>query len=455
MILFDLGINNSLIKYVSQYRSLNNQSDIRKYVGTSLTIYFVIGLLVCITIIASSGFLVSSLLTIDPDFQPVAKVAFQIAGIGFLAGQMGGVYRGVLFGYKRYDLVSALGIILGTVRVFGTVLILWYGLTLIEVVAFNLTVGIFDLFLKMYLSSRFVPGIRPGFNATAAKDMLNLGLMMLVSQMAGIFLLQFDRTFIGIILGASSVTYYAVVDNLARQMHGVTQSATLSVFPVTSEMSSVGSHSKIKTLYFRGTKWSVIISTSITSLLTAVAYKFLLFWLGPEFAATSTRIMQILLISYCFTAFTAVSYFVVDGLGLSRYNAVFAVSTASINVLGCLFLVPSIGLIGAAIANILVSAVIPVYIFTVERQILRLDSLDHFGEVYIRPIVVAIVTFSIVYFIQLRWGESLLQLGIILGCGGVFYLGLAYISRVFSDEDIELFKIYVAFFYNQGKRLMK
>jgi O-antigen/teichoic acid export membrane protein len=436
VLLLDLGLDASLVKYVAQYRAVEDFETLRTYIGTALIIYAMVGLTGCLIIGGLTNPLVG-LLKIAPDLRPVAQFVFYVGAVGFLVNLISGAFRAVVTGFQRYDLSNLIDVSAGTVQSIGTVALLWQGLALKEVVLFQLAISLVKLGLFAFVSSKLVPGslFRLTFAPTILKNLVNFGLMTFINRIAGLFLFQFDRTYIGFVLGGASITYYSIPDNLGRQMHSLPASATSASFPLASELTSAKQSQTVRRLYLRGLKWGVALAFSMTAVLVALSFKVLYYWMGSEFAGASAIPLRLLLISYCVFAFTAIPSKIVDGVGLPRYNALFASLSAGLNFIACIFLIPRWGILGAAIANTLPVVVVPPYLAFVERRILGIKTLDHWFSIYIPSLGAASLTFLLVYLLQYYWVNNLIQVVIAAGLGMVIFAVWAFIFGVFGEED--------------------
>jgi O-antigen/teichoic acid export membrane protein len=436
VLLLDLGLDASLVKYVAQYRAVENFEILRTYIGTALIIYAIVGLVGCL-IIGGLAYPLVGLLKIAPDLRPVAQFAFYVGAVGFFVNLISGAFRAVITGFQRYDLSNVINVLSGTIQAIGTVVILWQGFWLKEVVLFQLAVGLAKLGLYVHLSSRLMPGalFRLAFAPTILKNLMNFGLMTFINRTAGLLLFQFDRTYIGFVLGGASITYYSIPDNLGRQMHGLPASATLASFPLASELASTQQNQTVRRLYLRGLKWTVVLAFSMTAVLVALSFKVLYYWMGPEFARISAIPLCLLLISYCVFALTAIPSRIVDGMGLPRYNALFASVTAALNLISCILLIPRWGILGAAIANTVPVVTVPLYLAFVEGRILGIKTIHHWFSVYIPSLGAASLTFLLVYLIQYYWVNNLIQVAIAAGLGMIIFAAWAFVFGVFGEED--------------------
>jgi O-antigen/teichoic acid export membrane protein len=436
VLLLDLGLNNSLAKYVAQYRAVEDFTTMRTYIGIALIFYVVIGI-VGSSIICGLAYPLVGLLKITPDLRPAAQFAFYIGAVGFSANLICGVFRAVLIGFQRYDLTNLTNVSMGTVQSIGTVALLWRGLWLKEVVLFQLAVSLVKLGLYVFFSYRLTSGslFRLAFDRQIAKNLMSFGLMTFINRVSGLLQFQFDRTYMGFVLGGASITYYTIPDNLGRQMHGLPASLTSASFPLASELDSTKQVQTLRHLYLRGLKWAVALASSMTAVLVALSFKVLYYWMGPEFAKVSADALRLLLVSYGVLAFTAIPSYMVDGVGLPRYNALFASFSAAINVIGCILLIPRWSILGAAMANALAVIIVPIYLAFVERKILGIKTIRHWLSVYVPSFGAASLTFLLVYLIQYYWVNNLVQVVIAAGLGMISFAVWAFIFGVFGEED--------------------
>lgn len=452
MVFLDLGLNVSLVKYVAQYRAVEDLEAIKVYVGTSLIIYTFVGAAGSI-LLCGLAYPLVSFFKITPDLQPVAQFAFYVAAAGFFTNLMISVFQAIIVGYQRYDLSNLINVSHVTAQTIGTVLILWQGLGLKEVVLFQLLTTLIKLGWSFYVSSRLIPGsaFRLTFDLSASKRLVQFGFMSLISRLSGLLSFQFDRTYIGFALGAASVTYYTIPSSVARQLHTFPAYVTRASFPLASELASTQQVETLRQLYLRGLKWSVALAVAMTSVLGALSFKLLYYWMGPEFAEVSTNVLRVLLLTYCVYAFTPMPYHIVDGSGLPRYNALFASINAISSVIGCFILVPKWGILGAAAANALSILVTPIYLSFVERKVLNIKTASHVFNVYIRSLAAASLTFLFVYLIQLYWVNSLIAVVITAGAGMAIFALFALIFGVLEPEDKDVLFEYLKWLGAQAK----
>ena len=96
------------------------------------------------------------------------------------------------------------------------------------------------------------------------------------------------------------------------------------------------------------------------------------YWLGSAFKAESTEALQILVATYFMLGLSASAYWITMASGRARSTAIFSFATASINVGAIFLLVPSYGVVGAALAYLISVITVPGFVWYVERRVLKL-----------------------------------------------------------------------------------
>jgi O-antigen/teichoic acid export membrane protein len=434
--LLDMGLTDSLVKYVAHYQAVTDYSAIRNYVGNAMVIYLLLGFLSALMLFFLADLIVY-LLNVSEALQPVAIFAFHVGAIGFGINLISGIFRSVLDGFQRYDLSNTLRVLLITVQTFGIVVLLWLGYWLEEVVIFQFIITVLNLIFTFLFSNRLISGsvFRLNLDLDITKKLVNFGLMTLITRISGIFLYQFDRTYLGFMLGVSAVTYYTVPDNLGRRMHSIPASLAQVSFPVASELTSAKKLHTLQRLYLRGLKWTVALAFSMAAVLVALSYKLLLYWLDPEFARISTGPLVILAISYCALAVTALPAYLIVGVGLPHYNTIFSLATAILNVVGCIVLVPIWGVLGAAVANGSVILVMPFFLWVAQRKVFKLSMRANLSTIFLPSLVAATITFGVILLIQYYWVDSLLKVVLAALFGMALFGLIAFKFGLMTPED--------------------
>jgi O-antigen/teichoic acid export membrane protein len=283
------------------------------------------------------------------------------------------------------------------------------------------------------MARRLLPSIsfRPRAHWQAFRRLLSFGVL---SSMSGLFsstTYQFDRLFIGALLGTGAVTFYVVPVTLARVIAAVTGRLATVLFPLASELSSTGQPERLRDIYLRSSRFIVVINTALAVPLIGLAYPTLRFWMGPSFADAGAVVMVLIVAAYYLTALTVVPAYVVGGMGHPGITAVFSWITAILNLSLLFPLIRAYGIVGAAWSCLISVSHSPLDIIYVNRRVIKVSSWQLFRCSYAGPLAAGAVALAVARLIVAQHVHSLPVLAaafaglfafyfaLVLACGGL------------------------------------
>lgn len=419
----ELGIGNAVIKYVSEYYAKEDYDMVKKIIGTAISTYLLAGLVGGILTFLLTGILVSKLLKIPPDLINLTYTVFYLSALGFFFNMLLSVFSSIPRALQRFDISNKITIIMGSIQSLGTVLLLYLGFFLKEIITLNVLVSFISLLIYYWIiSKKLLPQIplKPLFNKELFLKLLRFGSFVFASGLASMLLLKLDKLLIGFFLNISYLTYYVVSFNLAQKLWGVSTMMTSAMFPVVSELSSLKHDESIKQLYVRGMKYIGIGITPITIVLTVLAEEFFSFWISPEFATEATLPFRLLLIAIFINCFAYLPAMLVEAVGRPEIHTKIAVVAGIANTVFCLLFIPRWGISGAALAFLISMAIhFILFIFIVSQKIVKVSSITLLKESFGKPMLLGIMFLPLLSFLK----ESANNLiGFVFLAGSVFVL---------------------------------
>ncbi len=382
--IFDLGLGNATIKYVSAYRARGDLSGVARVMRSTLTVYSFLGLSTASLIYGSAPFLVHRVFKIEPPSYSLAIAAIRIGGVGLALRFGQSVFLAFVQGYERYDLsarvtilVKALTIALlvGVVTLgFGIAAILWVTVIVCGAGAIALAL----------IARSIAPGIGfwPLWNRAALKEVFGFGFYSWLQAIAGTVFAQADLLLIGALLGTTPVAYYSVCQRLAMQIHALLAAGSSFLFPMSSAAAELGNVNRMRSIYRRSLNIITVLAAAMGVPLFLFSKSILTHWMGADFAGHASILLKILAFGYALLASSIVPYNVLNGTGHVRLNTVLGWASVAIVVAASVLLIPSLGLAGVAWAKL--ANVIPLLaaMAWVHRKVLREDKwsavLSHF-----------------------------------------------------------------------------
>jgi O-antigen/teichoic acid export membrane protein len=240
-------------------------------------------------------------------------------------------------------------------------------------------------------------------------------------------------------VGSAALTYYAVPGSLTEKIQGTVTSLSGILFPLTSQMLEQGRHDELRQMYRRAMTVIMLLASALAASIAIFGQKILLYWVGPEIAATSTPILYWLVPTYFLLAiFMPLTNFL-GGLGKTKFLALSSLSMAALNIVLLFVLLPRYGVLGAAVAYF--GSLLPLVgvIYYIEKYYFGLEGIGRFYLVLTGKLLITLALFCAIAVPVNTYGVSnLLTLVFVGPLFVVGFIGLYKVLGFFSAEDSEL-----------------
>lgn len=427
----DLGLGQSLIKFVPQHKAANDYGALERSINT----------VVCIQILAgvfASGFLIAFAdpilrsLTIPPGSWASAKAGLIACAIGFFFSMLSGTMKSLLMGLQRYDITSKIGVARDVVVNAGLVTVLFFGGQLKATIYATvfLTVVFFALY---FLAARWNV---PQWRMSLALDkelfwrLFNFGLFVFISTLAQSFSIYFMRFLLSAVAGPSAVAYYTVPFMIIIGFGGFLGTSIAVLLPFSAEMAARGNREGLQDVYLRAAKYNVVLGLPVLALMGIFSRPILSVWMGSAFAEHAWLAMRLL----CFASFVGsaaiVPTVVAFGLGYSRLVAGYSLFAMALAAGMAIPLIHWAGVAGAALAVALASPVWIVFSFYTAARHLGVGFTTHFNKVYRFHVVVGLPLLAgALLFERFEPVQGVSELALALACSLAAYYGFIILTN--------------------------
>lgn len=350
--LLDFGISRAITKYLSEARAARDSRKMVELVWSSLWISLFLGLIGGAILWMLSPYLVRSVLKISPALIPHALLAFEFASICIPFTILLGVIRAFQVALQRFVVVNLFQAILGVTQWLGPVVLLQMNFGLPEVILLTVGARILLSIVAVGTLNRLIPGsmakIHP-VDRPVAKELFSFGGWITLSQLISPMFLYVDRFFIGILVSLTAVTYYAIPQEALTRLLIIPMSLTTTLFPALSER-SVEPLERVTmgNMYARSVKYLLLLILPVILFLFVGAPDILSVWVGPDLSAECSSVFQILAIGMLFNGLAQVPTTVLHAVGRPDITAKLHLAEFPAMILLNLALIPSFGIIGAA-----------------------------------------------------------------------------------------------------------
>jgi len=413
----------AVIRYVAYYRGKSDQALVKSTIRTALALT---AILLPPAIALSYVFYLLGFIKAD---MTVIAFIFSVFAINFVAC----LFSAVISGYRRPDVSSILNLVQQALRIFAVALAAFLAVStngIFFLVGFGFL--LYMLVVALYEWKNY--GLGSKFNWRIAKDLVSYGVYMIFFTTAGNLVSWFGIFFIRYFLSAEAVAVYHVA-LLASGVNLVFFLAVLQIFsPVVSELFGAGRKDRIiyLTSYILETFFLMFLPMFL--LLIIFAKELLIIFSKADYVSGAVP-MQILSIGAFFAGISFLFIELIAAEGKPQANARNIGLGALLNVVLNVALIPTYGMVGAAVSNLMSWILILGLSYLQVKSVVR----PSFSARRILRIVLAagIVGASVVA-VKAQACSSMACL--VLSCLllPLVYLGILIASRSLRTEDVSL-----------------
>lgn len=358
--LIDLNFTAGSLKYASEYHASGNARRRDQTLTASFLLYLAIGAVGALMILGSADWLVTAVFKVPDADHALAASALRLAALGFLLGQVQSYLHTVPQALRRYDQSALLESFFGVTAPLINVLVLWWGGGLYEIVLARVVLSALNLIALGAVIRRLLPDGRllwPTRDVVA--PLASFSAFAYLNRLASLAYAQGDKLIIGAVVGMSALTYYAVPFMLANRIYGLSYRLGSVILPAASSLAALQRHDAMRELYLYSARYVFFINCVLTLLLSSFAYEILHYWIGAEMASVGSLILVLIALGNLIDSLTNAPSLVNDALGKPKITGVFSITRAALGLTAVFVFVQSYGVLGAAIAQLMVSLVMP------------------------------------------------------------------------------------------------
>ncbi|MGH8459262.1 MAG: lipopolysaccharide biosynthesis protein, partial [Nevskiales bacterium] len=321
----DMGIAGALMKQVPQHCSRGERERILQLGSTATALLLAIGSLCALCSGLARPWLVEWL-RIPTDLQ--AEMRWLLAGIAcvFLINLIAASWSAILIGLQRADLSNGIYTWTAAVHAAGVFVALGNGYGLAGLLANAGVMALQWLLLTRLFLRRQLPGF--GFsvgqvNRADARSLLGYGFKVQLAGAGGFFTIPAIKFILSRYVSLASVSFFELASGISLQLRSAFLQAAIPLTPAAAQLHATGEFAEMKRLYRSSFRLLFLSTLPAFSLGAVLAPGFVAFWLGQPNQAVATT-LSLLLLGWFINTLTLPAYFMLQGRGLARYQAIFA-----------------------------------------------------------------------------------------------------------------------------------
>lgn len=404
--LLDLGLQPAIVRYVANYKAVDDRVRLSVLYSSVLFLLTFLGLLVFLFFVLwaliKPEILASNDLGITKYSAFILIIAFQV-----LVSFVGKVFESFHEGFQNFyqkNLIQIATFLIGNVVIF---ILLSRGFGLLTLALGN-TIGISVKFTAFYLLLKNDKSNRLYFNIKnikieEIKKLLAFGFKSMAQGLAAQISNNTDSIVIGSILGPVYVTIYVIPTKLINYFRVIIYAVTKVLFPKYAELDAIGYKEQIKRIYLLSSKYVIGILTPVYLSLFFLGLPFISIWIGAEYADKGKYVFYIF---YVFMFIYLLNPFY-NGLFTAKakqgYLAKLMMIEALFNILLSLVLIRCFGIEGVAMGTLIPTLIIKGFILSKTCKILYISIVEYIRIALIPIILPAFLSFFSLYFLTTKF----------------------------------------------------
>lgn len=348
---FDLGLGRAMTQAVAERRAKRAWDSLPALVNTGLVMMTGLGLVATAVILVLSQGPALQALKIAPAYVEETRRAFCWLAFSVPAVVLTTGLRGVLEAYERFDLSNLVRVPMGVWTFVGPLLVIPFSTRLDHVVIVMVVGRILTTLVHLPLVARAAPGLlfSARFHAPEARRLFAFGGWMTVSNIISPVMVYMDRLLIGGILGSAVVAYYTTPYEAVFKLNVFPEALFGVLFPMMVARLAADDGGQTG-MYNLANRLMAIIMFPLTFFLVLGAEDILSLWLGREFAAQSSAVMQVLAVGLCINSHAKVPFNLIQAKGRADLTAKLHLLELPLYLAVLWWLAHQWGIVGAAFA---------------------------------------------------------------------------------------------------------
>lgn len=315
--LFDLGLGRTTTRYVADCLGRDETAKLPAYLWTTVLLQTAIGAVAALLMQVSAPLIVKRFLNIPAGFEVETILTLRLVGWSLPVMFVSSSFRGALEAAQRFDLVNAVKVPLNVLFYVLPLLGVALGYSLPGIVVLLVLSRVAALAVWGAMDLRILPTLRarPVLRRELVRPLFSFSGWLGLSGILYAVTTSLDRLVIGSLLTVQAVTYYSAPFEGLNRLGIVPGSLSMVLFPAFSVLDAGGRTDRADSLFARSTKFLLLSTGPVFVLLMFFAKDGLGLWLGPDFAAQSTFVVQVLAAGFLVNTVVAVPNSYLIGIG--------------------------------------------------------------------------------------------------------------------------------------------
>lgn len=441
--IMDFGLGSAVSRFVSKYRVENNLEKINEVLGMIFKIYIGISLIIFTVLCILFGFIEGIFAGLTVEEIQKFKVVYIIAGTYSIISFPFTPLNGILTSYEKFTVMKLCDLLNKILTVFLMIIVLISGYRLYALVIVNTLVGVFIIFIKLYIIQKQTPvKVRWTFwDSSLLKSILSFSIWMTIMGIASRLIITVAPTILGIFSSSEAIAEFSVASTVESYVYMFANALNGLFLPkVTALNHEKDGNEKVLDLMIKVGRIQLVIVGVIIVGFAGVGKSFIKIWMGADYLDSYyTALCLIVPGLVSLTQEIAYTKMIVENT--LKYRALLFLGVSIISsIVGCL-LAPEFGAIGCGI-GIFIALVLGhiIGMNILYKKQLHLDIKRFFKECHLKMIIPILITLGVGLTIDKFYpADSYFSLAFeVLTISAVYFISVWLLF--FNDQEKDIFK---------------
>lgn len=407
--MLDLGLRQSVGRYVSRYMGLEDHKNVNRTLVNALGMLTAGGLLaVIIGLLIVINF---QHFKIDPRFAGAAKTALLITALNITLALPMSIFNTILFSLERFDILTIASLASTVSRAVLVIVFIGHGggvATLAVISALSscceyITNAVAAI--RLYRPLALTPTL---LDASRCRELLGFGIFRFLWIIANQLIFYTDSVVIGLFLNAAAITHYVIAGSLVNYGRNVVSLAADTFQPAATRFHARGDFANLQRLQVFGTQVCLLIGLPICVGYVFLGKEFISLWMGKNYAGSAV-FLTVLTISQFTSISQYISATILVSMAKHRVLAYIAITEGIANLALSVFLIQKVGLIGVAIGTVIPQLITTTWLLPAYTlKAVGLQFTDYVKRAALQPFIAAIPAALMAYIlaqlhVRLSW----------------------------------------------------
>ncbi|MBN2226522.1 MAG: oligosaccharide flippase family protein [candidate division Zixibacteria bacterium] len=352
--IFDLGLKQALIRFVSKFLAVKDYEKINAILNTSFAVYALIGL-ATIAMAVILSFFVLDVFAIPEALLEQGRMVLLIVGLNVAVNFIMLSWGDSLQAFHRYDIINGLHIAEDVLRTATIVYLLYTGYGIVAMAWSFLLFSLLRQSVAAILLKKLHPDLAMGkrfIRRDTLRLIFNYSLTGFFISVAWLLIANTDNVIIGYFFDTTAVTKYAIAGSIIMHLRNLVLAVSFPLRPVISHYDSLHMADKITLIYTKGTQYLYYLTFAVAGGTLVFADRFIFLWLGAGYEQTAT-VLRLLVVPAAVFLPQAVANSVLYGIERHKHILYIIVIEGVANVGLSLVLMRYYGIYGVAVGTLI------------------------------------------------------------------------------------------------------